>query len=468
VVVFLGHVDAGKSSLLDHIRETNVAEKEAGSITQHVYAYQMKYEGKDITFIDTPGHKAFSSIRERGAQVADIAVLVVAANEGVQAQTEEAISYIKDVDLPCIVALNKIDLNSADLNKARGQLVKEDIVVESRGGQVPEVETSAETGEGVDHLMELIDLVAEMEELKADYDQSAQGYVLESYLDSQRGPVAKLIIRDGVLHPGDILGTASTWGRIKGIFDYQQQNIKQALPSQPVEVLGFNQSPLAGEKIKYFESEGQARQQAQEEVVSSGTVSEEAVFNLILKADVQSSLEALESVLSSFKEEINIIHQGLGNVTKKDVQIAHDAPAQILAFRTEVDSGAQGALQRYEVEIKDFDVIYRLSQYVQEQVEERKEPEETREKIGRLKVLAVFKHGPGRQIFGGDVISGRMEQGAHLEIFRGKEKVGQGKIIRLEQQKKQKEVVNKGSQAGILYDGSGAVEKGDIIEAYIN
>ena len=468
VVVFLGHVDAGKSSLLDSIRETRVAEKEAGGITQHVYAYQTEGDNK-ITFIDTPGHKAFSAIRQRGAQVADIAVLVVAANEGIQNQTKEAISYIKETKLPCIVAINKIDISKENINKIRGQLAKEEIIVESQGGKVPEVQTAATTGQGVDHLMELISLVAEMEELKADYKKSAEGFVLESYVDSFRGSIAKIIVREGTLKPGDIIGTSSAWGKVKGLFNYQEKCIDQALPSQPVEVLGFKKAPKAGEKFLIFKNEEEAQkfneENEKEEITKE--ISEDALFNIIIKSDVHSSLEALQNILESLSDKINIIDQDVGNVTKKDIQVAHDANAEILAFRVTTDSGARGALQRYEeVEIKEFDVIYRLSKYVKDKVEALDITEEEEKVVGRLKILEVFKHGPGRQIFGGDVITGEARQGVKIKIYRGKEKIGEGKIIRLESRKQKKDVVEKGKQAGILYDGSGSIEEGDIVEVY--
>ena len=465
VVVFLGHVDAGKSSLLDYIQQTRVAEKEAGGITQHVYAYQTEGDNK-ITFIDTPGHKAFSNIRQRGAQVADVAVLVVAANEGLQNQTKEAISYIKETDIPCIVAINKVDLTKENLNQIRGQLAKEGIIVESQGGKVPEVETIATTGKGVDHLMELISLVAEMEELTAEYDKSAAGFVLESYVDSFRGSIAKIVVRDGTLKPGDIIGTSSSWGKVKGLFDYQEECIDKALPSQPVEVLGFKEPPKAGEKFKIFKNEEAAQEFTEEKKEREKDISKDALFNIIVKSDVHSSLEALENILESLSDQINIIDQGVGNVTKKDVQVAHDADAEILAFRVTTDSGARGALQRYETEIKEFDVIYRLSKYVKDKIKALESTEEEEKVVGRLKILEVFKHGPGRQIFGGDVIAGEARQGVKIKIYRGKENIGTGKIIRLEHRKQKKDVVEKGKQAGILYDGSGSVEEGDIVEIY--
>ena len=473
VVVFLGHIDAGKSSILSYIQKTDLTKNESGGITQHIKAYETLYNNKKIVFIDTPGHAAFSSIRSRGAKIADIAVLVVGIDQGVLPQTKEAIAYLKETKIPVIVAFNKIDQNGLPLEKIKAQLADEGLVLESRGGPVPAVETSAKTGQGIDDLLGLILLLAEMENLQADEQRPAEGFILESYLDRLKGPIVSLLVKNGQLKVGDVLGTASSFGKIKEIKDWQNKNLEEALPSQPVRVLGFKSLPIAGENFRTFSSLEEAqsylqkssREKSEKNLSSSGK--EEKHLNLVLKADAFSSLEALKKIIAELKiaNRINIVKAEVGDVNQNDVQEAVYHQAEIIGFRVKANPAALALLKRNKIIFKSFMVIYDLLDYVREETQ-RLTRQQVRQVEGRLEVLAVFWAKKNRQIVGGKVVEGEFRPGLLLEIFRGTEKIGQGKIVSLERDQKKVEKVKKGQTAGILYEGSGKITQGDILEAY--
>lgn len=477
VVVVLGHVDHGKSSILEKIKDLKITEKESGGITQHIGAYEVEHEGKKITFIDTPGHEAFSAMRSRGAKVADIAVLVIAAEEGIKPQTKEAISHIKKAGIPMIVAINKMDKPGADPEKVKRELSVQDISVESMGGKIPSVETSAETGQGLSDLLELILLVAEMEDFKADVSKPAEGVIVESYLDSQRGPTATLILQNGILKRGDILGTPSVTGKIRIMEDFQGKAIEKAFPSMPVIVLGFENVPGVGEKLKVFANIEAAKKEVENiEPVRQSPDSQDSiepdkkVLNIILKIDVLGSLEAIEEVLKELPQEkvvLKILKAEVGEINESDVKLAIGSKAKIIGFRVKVDPIAERLAEREKMKIICFDVIYELAQAVRDLLGKRVSSEIVRVDLGKVKILEIFLREKNRQIIGGKVIDGEAKRGASLDVYRNEEKVGQGKITKLQKEKKEIGEVGKGSECGILYQGDTEIEEGDILHVYI-
>jgi len=497
VVVVLGHVDHGKSSILEAIKDLKITAKEAGGITQHIGAYEVEHpsaggsaeahpkssrQAKKITFIDTPGHEAFSAMRSRGAKTADIAILVVAGEEGVKPQTKEAISHIKKAKIPMIVAINKIDKPEADPEKVKRELSTQDILVESMGGNVPSVELSAKTGKGIPELLELILLVAEIEDLKGDISKSAEGVVIESYLDSNRGPTATLILQNGILKKGDVLGTSSVAGKVKIMEDFQGVSVDKALPSMPVVVLGFEIVPGVGEKFKAFADIESAKQKIEVPAKSTPEVleieSDKRVLNIILKVDVAGSLEAIEEVLKELPRDkvvLRILKTEVGGINESDVKLARGAKAKIVGFRVKTNPIVQSLAQREKIKIMTFEVIYELAQGVRELLERKVAPKVVRTELGKVKILAIFRTEKNRQIIGGKVIEGEVKKGASLEIYRpaspakrgeDEEKVGKGKIVSLQRDKKEIEEVAKGSECGMLYRGDTKIEEGDVLWAY--
>jgi len=470
VVVVLGHIDHGKTTLLDFIRKTKVAEKESGGITQHIGAYEILHQGKKITFIDTPGHEAFSQIRSRGAKVADIAVLVIDATEGVKTQTKEAISHIKKSGIHLIIAINKIDKPGADPEKVKRELQKEEILAESFGGKVPTVAVSAKTGQGVPELLELILLMAEMENLGADLTKPAEGTVIESYLDSQRGPIATLILTQGILKSGQIIATPSAFGKIKILEDFQEDQLAEAFPSQPVIILGFEKVPKVGEVVKVFEDIEKAKSSVKnEEKISPEVIDvgeDQRVLNLIIKADVLSSLEAIEEILKNLPQEkiiLRILKGEVGEITETDIKLAVQAKAKILGFRVKVNAVAEGLADREKIKIMKFDVIYELVEGVRKYMEKMLSAETVRVNLARLKTLLVFLTEKNRQIVGGRILEGEIKKGLSVEIQRKEKIVGHGRLINLQRNKKDIEKAGKGEEVGLLYEGDVKIEQGDIL-----
>jgi len=472
-VVVLGHIDHGKTSLLDQIRKTHLAGKEAGGITQHIGAYQIVEDDKKITFIDTPGHEAFSAMRSRGAKVADLAILVVDSSEGVKAQTKEAISHIKKSGIPIIVTLNKIDKPEANPEKVKRELVQEDVVVESLGGKTPSIEISALTGQGISELLELILLVAEMENLKGELAKEAEGVVIESYLDRQRGPTATLLITEGVLKESDVLGTSSTFGKIKKLENFQGHSIEKAQPSDPAIVIGFENVPKVGENFKVFPDLEMAKshlkitEKKNLEVLEIS--SDQKVLSLILKVDVLGSIEALEEVLNNLPQEramLRILKSEAGEVNESDVKLAKGGKALILGFRVKINPTAKILAEREKIKIMTFDVIYDLVEGVRKFMERGLQPEIIRTDLGKVKTLTIFLTEKSRQIIGGKVIEGEAKKGALIEIFRGQNPVGKGKLVNLQKNKKDIDRIPKGEECGILYEGDTKVEEGDILMIY--
>lgn len=476
VVVILGHVDTGKTTILDYIRKTRVAQKEAGSITQHIGAYQISVGDKErekhqITFIDTPGHEAFSAMRSRGAKIADLAVLVVAGDQGVMPQTEEALSHIRKAEIPMVVAINKMDLPSADSSKVKTELSEHKILVESRGGQTPCVEISAKTGEGIPDLLEMISLVAQMEKLEVDLKASPRGAVVEAYMDHKRGPVATLIPITGILEIGDIVGTSSSAGKIKSLEDFKGESIKKVFPSQPAVVLGFNGVVRVGDKFKVFSDLESAQKKVkprfegfEEKVMGEG----KKTLNLILKADVLGSLEAIEDALKSLSLEevkLKILKAKVGNISEDDLKLALSTQARILGFRVNIDSQASKLAQNKDIRVRRFEVIYDLIEGVRKLISSQKSKKIIRKKVGRVKVLETFGKQKGGQIVGGRVQKGKVVQGAKIEVWRG-EKIGEGKLVNLQQNKKDVGEVNIRQECGILFKGEVDIQPGDKLVIY--
>ena len=471
----MGHVDHGKSSIIEAIKDLKITEKESGGITQHIGAYEIEHQGKKITMIDTPGHEAFSAMRSRGAQTADIAVLVIAAEEGIKPQTKEAISFAKLAGIPIIVALNKMDLPHADPEKVKTELSKEDIIVESRGGKIPCVEVSAKTNKGITDILEIILLIAEMENFQADASALGEGVVVEANLNSKQGPTATLLLRDGSLKKGDIVGTGTTMGKIKILQDFQGKTIDKAEPSQPVIVIGFEQVPQIGEKFKIFSNIESAKQyiEKKERKASQPQViikdKSQKVLNLILKADVSGTLEAIEKILKALPQDkviIRILKKEVGEINENDVKLAQPSNAKILGFRQKPNHIALALADNRGVKIKTYDIIYELSQAVREFMEKALSTELTREDMGKLKVLLVFLSDKNRQIVGGKIIEGAIEKGGKIEVLRDDDKVGKGKMINLQKNKKDIGKASKGDEVGILYEGNVKIEQDDELIIY--
>ena len=476
VVVILGHVDHGKSSILQKIREDfKILEKESGGITQHIGAYQITYQGKIITFIDTPGHEAFSAMRSRGAKVADIAILVVAAEEGVKPQTKEAISHIKKTGIPVIVVINKIDKPQAQPEKVKQELKENGIVVESLNGDVPCVLTSAKTGQGIDELLEIINLVAEMQELKYHPSRPASGVIIESYSDSKRGPTATLLIREGILKNTDIIGTGSTYGKIKSMEDFQSRPIKNAPAGTPVIITGLENVPGVGEKFSVFPSIKEAKEQSERksakrkekrEVINE--LGEKKVLNIILKTDVKGSIEAIYQSLKTIPQEeviIRILKAEPGDISENDIKLAESSNGKIIGFRVKAPSKIKDIAKRKDIKIYIFEVIYELVQKIRELASSLLEPEIVKKTIGKVKILAIFSKTKRGQIIGGRVIDGQAKKGL-ANIIREEKVIGEGKIDELQHNKKDVSFVEKGMECGILFNTDIIIQKGDILEIY--
>lgn len=475
IVVVLGHVDHGKSSLLEAIKDFKITAKESGGITQHIGGYEVEHSGKKITFIDTPGHEAFSAMRSRGAKVADIAILVVAADEGVQPQTKEAVLHIKKSGIPMIVAINKMDKPGADSGKIKRELVKNEVLVESMGGKIPAVETSARTKQGITELLEVILLVAEMEDLKSAAQGPTEGVVIEAYLDAQRGPTATLLFRNGTLKPGDIIGTASTIGKVKILEDFQGHQIEKAFPSMPAIVLGWEDVPQLGEKFKVFNdvesAKGYVEKKERKAEVREVVISEPGVriLNLIIKADVSGSLEAIDEVVKGLPQEkvsLRILKKEAGEVGESDVKLAQSSQATILAFRVKVSLRARKLSQTARVRIITFDIIYDLSQGIRQVMEKMTASEVKRIELGRMKALVLFWSEKNRQIVGARVLEGEIKKGTSLEVWRQETLAGRGRMISLQRDKKDIDIARKGDEIGILYEGDTKIEERDIIVVF--
>jgi len=489
IVTIMGHVDHGKTTLLDGIRKSRVAAREAGGITQHIGAYQVEHQGRKITFLDTPGHEAFTAIRSRGAQVTDIAVLVVAADDGVMPQTVEAISHARAADVPIIVAINKMDLPNANPDRVKQELSEHGLIPEAWGGDTIMVEISALTLDGVNELLEMILLVSEMEELKANPNRKARGTVIEAKLDKHRGPVATVLINTGTLEIGDDFVVGCVYGRVRAIVNDRGENIDKAVPAQPVEIVGISEVPEAGDVLVVTEDEQTARQvaeikrqkQREQELRGPVRANLEDLFaqiqegqiqelNIILKADVQGSLEALRSSLEKLSTDevrLNVIHKGVGGVSESDVQLAATAGAIIIAFNVRPDPNALRAAEREKVDIRGYRVIYDAIDEVKAAMSGLLEPEYKEEAIGRAEVRETFRVPGVGTVAGCYVMDGKVTRSANVRVLRDNVIVHEGKISSLKRFKDDVREVLQGYECGIGIERFNDIKVGDFIEAYI-
>lgn len=488
VVTVMGHVDHGKTTLLDTIRKTNVAASEHGGITQHIGAYTVNQNGKIITFIDTPGHEAFTKMRARGAQVTDIAVLVVAADDGVMPQTVEAIDHARAANVPIIVAINKIDKPEANPDLVKSQLAELGLIPEEWGGDTIFVPVSAKMGTNIDELLEMILLVAEMKELKARKKGRATGTVIESRLEKGRGPVATLLVKKGELKVGDAIVCGTAYARIRAMFDDKGNRINAAYPSMPVEILGLSEVPEAGTEFYVVEDEKTARRIAEErslklrvaETMRKKAISLEDLFekakegeietlNIVVKADTQGSLEAVKKALMDIKVEevkINIIHGAVGGITEADVMLAAASNAIVIGFNVRPDTKAKEAAQAEKVDVRTYRVIYELVDEVKAALAGMLKPEYVEEELGQAEIRAVFRVPKVGNVAGCYVTQGRITRSAKVRLVRQGVIIYEGQIASLKRFKDDVSEVKQGFECGIALDGFQDIKEGDIIEAY--
>ena len=489
VVTIMGHVDHGKTSLLDYIRKTTVAEKEHGGITQHIGAYQVNLPEGTITFLDTPGHAAFTAMRARGAQVTDIAILVVAADDGLMPQSREAISHIKNADVPMIVAVNKIDRKEANPDRVLQQLTEEQVVAEAFGGDVITVPVSALTGEGVPHLLEMILLQAGILNLRGDPKATFEGVVIDAKLEKGRGPVATVLVQEGTLKIGDTLIVGNTFGKIKAMTDYKGERLMEAGPSMPAEILGLNDVPDAGDAVEVAEDERSAREVAEgrakdaraksleapsrgmtltelREKLAEGSLRE---LNLVIKADVSGSVEAVKGMLekvSNEEVECRVIHSGVGSITEGDILLASAANAIVVGFNIKPEPGAKREAERSHVEIRTYTIIYELIEDIEKAIKGMLEPKYEEQYLGTAEIRVVFKLSTKGKIAGSHVTDGKMVRGALCRVKRENELVFQGKIATLKHVKDDVREITAGFDCGITFDGWLDFKEGDSVEAY--
>ncbi|MDO8655274.1 MAG: GTP-binding protein [bacterium] len=469
VVVVLGHVDHGKSSLLEAIRqEFRITARESGGITQHIGAYVAEYEGKHITFLDTPGHEAFSAMRSRGAEVADIGILVVAGDEGVKPQTKESIAQAQAAGLPLVVSITKTDKPGTDIVKVKNELAKEGVIVESMGGQVPCVETSAQSKMGIKELLEMVILVSELQDLGLHEDKGTTGHVIEVSRDAQRGIQATLLLKEGTLRLGNVVGTPSGVGKLKMLEDFAGNPIEEAGPSVPVLAVGFESSPFIGEEFRVFPSVEEARAHMKESSFAPLQVAEaeEGMMQLIVKADVAGSLEAISQIVDSVNNEgkFKIVKADVGDVTEGDVKFARDTKARILAFRVKIPAVIARVAEREKISLERFDVIYDIAEYLHKIIEGGREP--AAQELGMLRVLATFSTERDRQVIGGRVVAGIAKKGAEFEIMREEQSVGKGRVVNLQRNKKDMPTVSKGEEAGLMVQTDTAIQTGDHLKFF--
>ncbi len=489
VVTMLGHVDHGKTTLLDAIRKTNVAGGEEGGITQHIGAYQIDHKGRKITFLDTPGHAAFTSMRARGAQGADIVILVVAADDGVMPQTREAANHAKAAHVPIVVALNKMDLPSANPELAKQQLSEIDLVPDEWDGDTIVVPVSATKMQGLDDLMEAILLVADNKEIKANPKGEVFGTVVEAELDKFRGAMATLLLQNGTIKVGDTILAGKAHGRIKAMFDFLGNRIKKAGPSTPIAVMGMNDVPRAGDIFRVVESEKEARAIVEELKLEEGQKSdvprvtledlferlqagEEQELRLIVKADVQGSLEPIVNSLKEIGEKqpdvsINILHQETGNVTESDIMLAAASDAVVIGFAVDADNAARRLAESEGVSIRLYTIIYRLIEDIEKALKGMLEPEMVERTIGKAKVLATFKVSRFKVAAGCRVIDGEIRRNGKIRVIRNSKVVFDGEIGSLKRGKDDVREVREGFECGIALKQFHEFEEGDLLECYV-
>ena len=494
VITVMGHVDHGKTSLLDSIRQSRVASGEAGGITQHIGAYQVEFEHESkkrkLTFLDTPGHEAFTAMRARGTKVTDVAVLVVAADDGCRPQTLEAISHARAAKVPIVVAINKIDKEGASPDKVKQELSEKDLIAEDWGGDVVMVPVSAIKKQNIDKLLEMILLVAEVEDLQANPERLAKGTVIEAHLDKAKGPVATLLVQNGTLKSGDVLAAGSVLGKIRAMVDEHGNRIKEAGPSFPVEALGFSEVPTAGDEFEVYPDEKTARaivgdratdaratklaQQMASRRVSLSSLSTQAndgelkELNLILKADVQGSVEAILGSLEQLPKnevQVRVLLSAPGEITETDIDLAAASGSVIIGFNTSLASGAKRAADANDVDIREYEVIYKLLEDIQLAMEGLLEPDLVEESLGQAEVRATFAVGKGA-IAGCYIQNGKLQRNCSLRVLRSDKVIFEGNLDSLKRSKDDVKEVNTGFECGVGCDKFSSWNEGDIIEAF--
>ncbi len=490
VVTIMGHVDHGKTSLLDAIRSANVVAGEAGGITQHIGAYQVEKNGQKITFIDTPGHAAFTAMRARGAQATDIAILVVAADDSVMPQTIESINHAKAANVPIIVAINKIDKPQANPQKVRTELLQHEVFVESMGGEVLDVEVSATKGTNLDRLLEAILLQAEILDLKANPDRTAEGVVIEAKLDKGRGPVATVLVQTGTLMPGDIVVAGNEWGRVRALIDDHGEQIKEAPPAMPVEVLGLQGTPQAGDRFAVVNNEARAReitayrqrlardkavarQSGQrgslEQMMTQLQTSGLKEFPLVIKGDVQGSIEAIVAALDKLgtdEVKARIVHSGAGAITESDVSLAATSEAAIIGFNVRANKQAREAAEQSGIEIRYYNIIYNLVDDVKAAMSGLLSPERRETFLGNAEILEVFSITKVGKVAGCRVTEGKVERGAGVRLIRDNVVIHEGKLKTLKRFKDEVSEVPAGQECGMAFENYEDIRAGDVIEAF--
>ncbi len=483
IVAVMGHVDHGKTSLLDAIRESDVASSEAGGITQHIGAYQVKKNDRVITFLDTPGHEAFSAIRAHGASMTDVAIIVVAGDDGVKPQTKEAIEHAKAAGVSIVVAINKMDKSDADANRVKQELSEIGLIADDWGGDVPCVEVSAKTKDGIDKLLDVVLLVADIEEQKAAFDGSARGVIIESHLETGRGPVATLLVQKGTLRSGDSLVVGTTYGKVRSLEDYRGRKLKEATPGMPVVVSGVREVPNFGEWFEVVASEKvakdwvakQARKQSIKSLTGTKSISSQdltrAVVDgqvkelaVLVKADVQGSLESLVDSLGQIGNEevrVKIVSSGVGDISESDVLAADAGNAIILGFNVSIKAAVNQLAKRSKVDFHLYKVIYELLDDVRDWLSSLLPPEIVETELARLEILGIFKVTKTHVITGGRVQSGQLVAGLEARIMRKGEEVGSGVITTLQKEKQTAREANEGEECGLSFETTDKLELGD-------
>lgn len=486
VVVVLGHVDHGKTTLLDAIRKTDIASQETGGITQHIGAYQVTWKDKKgkktlITFLDTPGHEAFSTMRAHGTNITDIAILVVAADDGVKPQTKEAISHIKAANVPVIVAINKIDKPEANIEKVKRELGKFDLVSEEWGGKTIMVEVSAKKQKGINDLLDMVILSADMSELKSQFDGSVEGVVIESHMQSGVGPVATILIQHGSLKSGDNLVIGDkVFAHIRFMEDFLGNRILKATPAMPVKIAGLSKVPDFGEKVEQVSSEREAKNIISKMSIKKGAIdafeASEAIKSgkltqlpIVLKVDTQGSLEAIKNTLEQLKEgniKIKIVSSGVGVISENDINMAIASSAIILGFKVGTSAKVSDLVREKEIKIKNYDIIYRLIEDVQKILKGMVEPEYEEVLIGKLEVIKVFHKTTDRKLIGGKVVDGKIIEGEKVKIYHSGDEIGKGKVVSLQIEKNHVKDVKKSQECGVAILTKTNIKPKDLIEQF--
>ena len=484
VIAIMGHIDHGKSALLDYIRKTNIVDREAGGITQHISAYEVEHKDengklKKITFLDTPGHEAFQAMRSRGASIADIAVLIVSAEEGIKAQTLEALRAIEGASIPYIIAINKIDKPNADINRTKQSLTENNILIEEWGGKIPCVAISAKIGTGVSELLDMMLLVAEVSELTGDHSIGGEGFILEANTDQRAGTSSTLIIKNGTVSASDWIVTDGEMSKIKRLDDFLGKSAKSLTFSAPARAWGFSVLPAVGSTFKTFSDKKEAETYLTECRSKTNNSASRATTSLpegtieipiVLKTDVAGSLEAVERELGKISNDrtvIRVVMSGVGNVSENDIKLASGSEnALVIGFNVKVDSAAKDLAEKYGTPINTSNIIYKLSEWVAEEAKKREPKFTVEESTGRAKILKFFSQTKDRQVIGAEVKDGKIEKNREVKIIRREAEIGRGKIVELQEQKIKVGKVEAGTQFGASIEAKITLAPGDFIEAF--